>query len=100
MMTKLKQLLMEKDDTLNINDPYLVVKFGGSVGQIKSQKGKGYKYYVSGKGWGIIQATFQDLEEAKEYAKNRNSLLSRGQKGYYKIRYNVVPNNPKKWVKM
>jgi|GEM_PF-3885871 len=32
MMTKLKQLLMEKDDTLNINDPYLVVKFGGSVG--------------------------------------------------------------------
>jgi hypothetical protein len=31
-MTKLKKLLMEKNDALNIDDPYLVVKFGGSVG--------------------------------------------------------------------
>ena len=100
MMTKLKQLLMEEYNSLNIDDPYIVLMFGGSVGQINSYKGKGYKYYVSGKGWGIIQATFKDLQDAKIYAKHQNSLLSRGQKGYYKIRYNVIPNNPKKWVKM
>jgi hypothetical protein len=32
MMTKLKQLLMEEYNSLNIDDPYIVLMFGGSVG--------------------------------------------------------------------
>ena len=49
---------------------------GGSIGEIANRKTNVIK-------------TFNTPEEAKQYAKDMNKILSPGEKSYYKLRYYV-----------
>ena len=60
---------------------YAVVLRGGSIGEFK------HAYVI--KGLPIIK-TFNLKQDAIEYAKQRNSRLTKGEKSYYKMRYSVI----------
>lgn len=83
---KLQEIETPYDD-IDINKPYGVVSYGGSIGSHK----KGYFNKKNGK----LIATFDDEKEAKEKAKRMNSVLSKGEKSYYGMRYSAVKIKPK-----
>ena len=68
---------MEKD----LNKPFGVFFHDGSIGRKTGLLNlKGDKLYQS----------FDDKDEAKEYAKRARSRLSKGEKSYYNMKYYVM----------
>lgn len=86
--TEIKRL--NENDELDLDLPYWVIATGGSIGD----QGRGTTY-IGGGIRGQIYKTFDDVDEAKDYAKRMRSYLSKGEKSYYKMGYKVVPANKK-----
>ena len=83
----LKKYLAENlllQENINIDKEYAVIEKGGSIGG-------GSRKLIPGKG--VVVATFDDKEEAKEYAKRRRKSLTPGEKSYYGMGYSVIKLN-------
>ncbi len=92
--SELRQLIREEiskiiNESLEIDlsKPFSVVEKGGPIGSNN-------KDYFPQLGGTIIK-TFDNAEEAKEYAKRRRNQLTPGEKSYYRMTYTVV-KTPKK----
>lgn len=89
-INRLKELIREEvrkvlkeADTIDKTKPYGVIATGGSIGSSRSDN------YMS-KYRGRLVATFDDANEAKEYAKRMKTYLTPGEKKYYMMSYKVV----------
>ena len=69
-------------------DMYGVFLRGGSIGEVANNSQKLSKR-INGRNASLCK-TFTDKEEAMEYAKRRRGYLSKGEKSYYRMGYNVV----------
>jgi hypothetical protein len=66
---------------------YNVIRTGGSIGEIHAAQAVG-KW--DAKNQGIVVKTFNQKEEAHEFAKAMRSGLTPGEKSYYKMGYKTV----------
>lgn len=76
-------LLRENNEAIDLSKEFAVVERGGNIGS-QSDYVPQFK--------GRIVKTFDTAAEAKEYAKQRRSRLSPGEKSYYRMTYVVVRN--------
>jgi hypothetical protein len=76
---------------LDLTKKFLVVRTGGSIGEVASMKADERSFTVNGKtAWPLD--SFDDKEEAKARAKERRSYLSQAEKKFYMIKYTVIEN--------
>jgi len=67
---------------------YETYVFGGSIGEISSDKSK--KHFISGLGWGRLWQTCKTKKEAQEAGKRYVKSFGGGYRSYYKPKYRVV----------
>ena len=97
--SELQQIIREeisrvlKENDVDLTKPYGVVQKGGPIG---SGSKRSYIPQLNGE----VIKTFDNIEDAKEFAKRYRSRLSSGEKSYYKMSYTVVkiPKNLKEEI--
>ena len=86
---KIAGKLNESTSLVDMSKPFLIIRSGGSIGEIDSLRSK--PEWLD-KFRALALYSFDDLMSAKNQAKSLNSRLSPGEKEYYKIKYSVVKN--------
>ena len=68
---------------------YELYIFGGSLGEIASDKSKKQKFF-SGVGWGRLWGTYDTKEKAQKRGRDYVSSFSGGHRNYYRPKFRVV----------
>ena len=70
-----------------MSSKFNVIRTGGSIGEIHAAKEAG-KWDTKARG--VVVKTFENKEEARDFAKALRSWLTPGEKSYYGMGYKVI----------